>query len=234
MKQNKHSINKKTVAFFFSFLVVTSGFCQENNGLLKSPLLVAVSSGNEKALADALLKTDVNYEIAENPELVFFSDNAKILHLIVQAGFSEFIVDKWGSGLIHAACQNGKLDIVQHMLEIGVDVNTKDYTGRTPLYISCGNTSTDIAKLLLERGAYVDAQTSKGVTCVMECIREGNVGVLQLLIKRNPNLRLVDSDGKCAMDYFSLEKRSYVEDGEFDKMKNMLSEALKRSAKQGK
>jgi len=50
--------------------------------------------------------------------------------------------------------QRGNIDKVNEYMK-GVDVNTADYDGRTPLHIACSEGHEEIVMLLLENGAFV-------------------------------------------------------------------------------
>lgn len=52
---------------------------------------------------------------------------------------------------MHYAAEKGYIAMVKSLLEIDVDVNTKDINGRTPLVIAAKNGDVKIAKLLLNK-----------------------------------------------------------------------------------
>ena len=51
------------------------------------------------------------------------------------------------------ACQNGHLDIVRLLVELGAGVNYANRNGYTPCYIACENGHLEIIQLLVELGA---------------------------------------------------------------------------------
>ena len=56
---------------------------------------------------------------------------------------------------LHSAAQNGDLEMVQVLLEYGVDVNTKNSFGTTPLFFALysDHSDTRVTRLLIEHGA---------------------------------------------------------------------------------
>jgi ankyrin repeat protein len=48
-------------------------------------------------------------------------------------------INEYGQIALHAACENGKIDIVNSLLKCNSSMNLCDITGFTPLYIACCN-----------------------------------------------------------------------------------------------
>lgn len=57
---------------------------------------------------------------------------------------------------LHKACINGKMQVVQHLLEQGHPVNTRDYCGWLPIHEACICGHKEIVELLLEKGAAIN------------------------------------------------------------------------------
>ena len=55
--------------------------------------------------------------------------------------------------LLHVTARLGLKDIVEMLLEAGMDVNTRDQLGATPLIAACRGGQADIVSLLMDRGA---------------------------------------------------------------------------------
>ena len=58
---------------------------------------------------------------------------------------------------LHQAARDGDVDTVELLLSTGVDVNSADSEGATPLFLASLNGYTDIVELLLNAGANVHA-----------------------------------------------------------------------------
>ena len=54
---------------------------------------------------------------------------------------------------LHVASQIGALKIVQELVKVGMDVNSKDSTGRTPLIYACSKKDIKVVKFLLDSEA---------------------------------------------------------------------------------
>lgn len=76
--------------------------------------------------------------------------------------------DNSGRAAIHIAAQNGHGDMIQVMIEKGVDVNLKEDSpailGATPLHEACVNGHGDVVRLLMNAGADDTIKNAKGET----------------------------------------------------------------------
>lgn len=85
--------------------------------------------------------------------------------------------------LIHAA-MNGRLEQAQALLKKGVDVNSKDLSGETPLMRAAWGGHLQVAKLLLEKGADVNAETKTGKTALQAALSNAWMGRGQLEVAK--------------------------------------------------
>ena len=70
----------------------------------------------------------------------------------------------WDEPVLHEAAKNGNLSEVRELLDAGIDVNSINGEGATPLHWAAFKGHIDVARLLLKRGAKVNALTKKGST----------------------------------------------------------------------
>ena len=61
--------------------------------------------------------------------------------------------------MLSLACRQGKLDIVQLLLQSGAHVNHRNKAGNTPLLEACSQGHVPVANYLLEHGSKIDAPT---------------------------------------------------------------------------
>ena len=81
------------------------------------------------------------------------------------------------------------IEIVKNLLEIGVNVNQRDWFDRTPLQYARNPT---IAKILLDNGASVDAQNFERATPLFNACYFGPSELVQILLKHNADINKED------------------------------------------
>lgn len=68
------------------------------------------------------------------------------------------------SGALHQACENSKVDLVSYMLSIGMDINSTDRYGLTPLLRVVEHEARfNIISFLLSNGADVSVRSTGGI-----------------------------------------------------------------------
>jgi hypothetical protein len=72
--------------------------------------------------------------------------------------------DANGQTPLHVACEFGRSDVVQCLLQCAASVDVGDNFGNTPLHIVGGSGSVECCQILLEYGAAVDATNTSGRT----------------------------------------------------------------------
>lgn len=91
--------------------------------------------------------------------------NVEVVKLLVELGADVKAVTKAGASILHYAALNSEITIVQYVLGLGLDINSIDEEGWTPLHCAMGeNTNMGVVKILLESGADADIKTVDGQT----------------------------------------------------------------------
>ena len=101
-----------------------------------------------------------------------------------------------GDAILHAATRTLRFKVVEEILNLGVEINPKDYADMTPLHASVALGHIEIVKLLLDHGADINAQDKNDETPLDIAIEYGYNSIIQLLSKRGGKiysfLRLTD------------------------------------------
>ena len=63
---------------------------------------------------------------------------------------------KWPSKSIHLASAAGDVNQVQLLISSGVDINSRDSSGNTPLHLAARRGHKEIVEILLDKGAEVN------------------------------------------------------------------------------
>jgi ankyrin repeat protein len=85
---------------------------------------------------------------------------------------------------IHWAAYNGHLDVVEVLLNSGVDINLEDFEGITPISLATSNKKTDIVKFLVDKGADVDIEDTHGFTPLYYSVYYNYPEITDLLLSK--------------------------------------------------
>ena len=86
------------------------------------------------------------------------------------------------------AVQDGNLEAVEKYLAAGMDVNTKDGYGATPLSAAALANRDKIAELLLTNGEDVNAKDNDGLTALHAAVLVGSNEIVKLLIDKGADV----------------------------------------------
>lgn len=129
-----------------------------------------------------------------------------LLEELIRAGVHVDTRGHRGTTALCEAIENSHADpeLVGFLLDIGADVNAKDYGGWTALHAAMEATEPDIVKLLLDKGVDVNAQNNQGMTAMhmrgnlYECSLKRQE-ITAMLLQAGADLRIRDDDGNTAL-----------------------------------
>ena len=107
---------------------------------------------------------------------------------------------------LHAAAHNGDLEMVQVLLEYGVDVNAPNDARSTPLdFASRDGRHNDprVVQLLIEHGADPHTRTRNGFTPLHRASENGRIDVVRLLLEHGASVEVQDKFGRTPLDVVS-------------------------------
>ena len=81
------------------------------------------------------------------------------------------------------ACFKGYREIVNRLLDAGVDVNQRNFQGATALTFAATFGQLEIAEILLNRGAELDVRDVRGKSPIDHAVIQENLPMVQLLEK---------------------------------------------------
>jgi ankyrin repeat protein len=96
-----------------------------------------------------------------------------------------------------------KLATVRSFLAHGAEVNVLDKEGWSPIALAAQNDAPEIVSALMNKGADVNVQVSRmgNETPLMMAIRRNDPATVKAILQAQPNLSLVDSQGRTALGY---------------------------------
>ena len=112
------------------------------------------------------------------------------------------ITDNEGSTLLHKAAWGNLPELANMLLqEYNMDIDSKDYAGRTALHVAAYQGNTRILKYLLEHAANVNAVDNEGRTPIFSGAYDGNFKMVKLLCEYDANLHLKDNTNLTVLEY---------------------------------
>lgn len=107
-----------------------------------------------------------------------------------------------GTTALHCAIAPGNPAIVSRLLDFGAHPNVADHDGRTPLWLAVHKEDARIAALLLDYKADPNCRVGKNrLTPLMAAAKNGRIEVVNLLLDRGADPRLVAQDGRTAAQF---------------------------------
>ena len=127
-----------------------------------------------------------------------------------------------GDTLLHVACQNGHLSIVQYLISKKVNIESKDSLDGTPLHIACQNGHLPIVQYLIKKGASIEANDKDQLTPLHYACQNGHLSIVQFLIEKGANIEAKDNIGQTPIHH-----ASYA--GETEIIKYLLSKGANKN-----
>ena len=197
-KLKKHCCDMKRNAGVNMFSV------DENN---QTALFKAAESGN-LVLLRSLLEHNLDLEHTDN-----FGENALMVALrcgnrsvaecLLKIACEDVkIIDNDGATLLHKAAWGNLPELANVLLlEHNMDIDSKDYAGRTALHVAAYQGNIRILKYLLEHAANVNAVDNEGKTPIFSGAYDGNFKTVKLLCEYGADLHLKDNSNLTVLEY---------------------------------
>ena len=114
---------------------------------------------------------------------------------------------------LHCATRSWDLEMVQVLLDCGVDVNAWSVSGYTPLDWALKNHlkgDPSIVRLLLDHGLDPNLQAKDGLTPLYRASEHGKVEIVRLLVEHGESVEVQDREGRALWDVASGEHRDEI------------------------
>ena len=111
------------------------------------------------------------------------------------------------------ASSSGCIDIVELLLDMGADVNTKDINGYTALMFAFNEDRKEIIDLLYKHGTdmNIDAKyNEKGYTFLIWYSRYGDIDMVRFLLDSGANTNIQDNTGCTALIHACVEQHMEI------------------------
>jgi ankyrin repeat protein len=137
-------------------------------------------------------------------DCIFHTAVTKNQHNLVRYlvnNYSENIVvniqDEKGRSALHKAARTGSPAIVDQILSLWPNVNSKTGAGNTPLHAAAKNGNTEVLKRLLQphHAATLEARNLKQQTPLVVAVTHAQLDAYHFLIKRRANINVISKEG---------------------------------------
>ena len=116
--------------------------------------------------------------------------------------------------LLHCATHSWELEMVQILLDSGVDVNARSVNDFTPLDWALKDRPKDadpsIVRLLLDHGLDPNLQAKDGLFPLYRASEHGKVEIVRLLVEHGASVEVRDRKGRTPLDVASGEHREEI------------------------
>jgi rhodanese-related sulfurtransferase len=97
----------------------------------------------------------------------------------------------------------GRVDLVDELLRMGVDVRLRNADGNNALWAACISNNASIVQHLVDAGIGVDHRNDTGATALMFAASTGRAHLVKVLLQAGANPSLRNQDDFCAVDLAS-------------------------------
>jgi ankyrin repeat protein len=134
---------------------------------------------------------------------VCFNANCEIWEYLISKGFNFNAEDDIGEMLlygVHTRQGIPDIGIVKILVSLGVDVNTKDEKGITPLYrYAAYDSSDEVVEYLISQGADVNAKDEEGDTPLHKAAYFQNADTVKCLVLNGADVHAVNKNGRIPL-----------------------------------
>ncbi|KXH50032.1 hypothetical protein CSIM01_07290 [Colletotrichum simmondsii] len=129
----------------------------------------------------------------------------RILEVLLNAGLDPTHHDNLGRNFLHEACQSSSLSLgylegVQKAVEKGLEIDGRDYEGRTPLMNAAKTPNSRLFEFLLRHGADPNAKDKQGRTPLSEAITRRSPDIVNSLLDRGADVTAPGPNGERLLD----------------------------------
>lgn len=110
-------------------------------------------------------------------------------------------------------CDKGKYEEAKELIQVGADVNDRDYAGNTSIHEAALKGHTHIVQLLLDNGGIIDIRSGPHDldTPLIDAASNDHIDVVKLLLARGADPRIYNAQGKTPMDLIQDDKPNHEE-----------------------
>jgi ankyrin repeat protein len=145
-----------------------------------------------------MIKSEHKMKTGNITDFVGYTIVSLLIILIPIAGYSKDqitplpAVDRNGNTELHNASHDGKLKVVNDLIKMGADINTKNHLDMTALEFASYKGHLEIVKVLVANDANVNNINALGFTAFMLSAQNGHLDICRMLIKAGAKVDVHD------------------------------------------
>lgn len=169
-----------------------------------TPLLDAIDKSAIRSAGILIKKgADVNVKDRMGKNAIHYLATAKnstgLLSQLEGRGLDINVKDSTGRTPLAMAVENGRIDNVEYLLNIGADVNGKDHAGND-LVLAAYAKSRPMLNLFINRGAKLDVRGPDGKTLLLLGLEKNDASLVKLLAEKGINVNERQANGKFPLE----------------------------------
>jgi ankyrin repeat protein len=125
---------------------------------------------------------------------------------------------------LHYHIRAGDLESLKSLVESGADLESRDFTGDTPLLVATENDQLEIVKYLIQHGAHREARDARQYTSLVIAVKEDNREIVKYLLENNAEREVLDEYGNTPL-------LIAIENENFETAKLLLEAGVNREAR---
>jgi len=128
-------------------------------------------------------------------------DTSSIKDMLIKAYADTTFLDEDGNTALHLAAKHNMIEVIEKLLSLQVDPNSRNYAGETCLHMAtCSRSRPDIdlciIQKLLHAGADVNLKNHVGETSLHTAIRNRmSADIVEKLLQAGANVNMIDDEG---------------------------------------
>ena len=130
-----------------------------------------------------------------------YRGNIEIIKLLITNGAITNVLTNTGQNVLHIAAQGDQPESIIYFKEkFDMNINSKDYSGSTPVHWACHTGSELSLNFLIAFGADVNAKDCVGITPLHLSAISEKVRIIKKLLQYGADKTIKDNKGRTAYD----------------------------------